>query len=88
MKEYTNQQWLDMGIRAQELLSNEIFSMAMKDVIDYHINSFLNSTPGDEKVREAAYFQANAIQQVLGVLQQWVTIKDNIVNNLENPVEE
>lgn len=88
MTNITNQQWLDRGVRAEELLSNEVFAMAVKDVIDYHINTFLNSAPTDDKVREAAYYQATAMQQVIGVLQQWVAIKEGIKQDLDNQVEE
>jgi hypothetical protein len=78
---------LDRGVRAEELLSSEVFGLAIKDVIDYHLNVFLTSKPEDEKLRESSYFQANAIQQVIGVLQEWVAIKESIKTNL-NSVEE
>jgi hypothetical protein len=78
---------LDRGVRAEELLSSEVFGLAIKDVIDYHLNVFLTSKPENEKLRESSYFQANAIQQVIGVLQEWVAIKESIKTNL-NSVEE
>jgi hypothetical protein len=81
------QDMLDRGVRAEELLSSEVFGLAIKDVIDYHLNVFLTSKPEDEKLRESSYFQANAIQQVIGVLQEWVAIKESIKTNL-NSVEE
>jgi hypothetical protein len=81
------QYMLDRGVRAEELLSSEVFGLAIKDVIDYHLNVFLTSKPEDEKLRESSYFQANAIQQVIGVLQEWVAIKESIKTNL-NSVEE
>lgn len=86
-QQISEQQWIDMGTRAQELLSNEVFGMAVKDVVDYHLNAFINSKPEDTKLRESAYYQATAVQQVIAVLQQWVAIKENIKANL-NQVEE
>ena len=89
MSDQLNQQeWLDRGVRAEELLANEVFAKAVKDLIDYHISTFLNSAPTDDKVREAAYYQATAMQQVIGVLQQWVAIKEGIKQDLNNQVEE
>lgn len=82
-----DQDMLDRGVRAEELLSSEVFGLAIKDVIDYHLNVFLTSKPEDEKQRESSYFQANAIQQVISVLQEWVAIKESIKTNL-NSVEE
>lgn len=67
------------GLRAQELLQNETFTLAFKDLIDYSLNAFLTSKYEDEKIREAAYYQAQAIQQVTGLLQQWVAIKEQII---------
>lgn len=78
---------MSRGNRAQELLQNDIFAMAFKDLIDYNLNAFLTSKPEDEKFREAAYYQSQAIQQVTGLLQQWVAIKEQIIANNDS-VEE
>lgn len=75
------------GLRAQELLQNPTFELAFKDLIDYSLNAFLTSKYEDEKIREAAYYQAQAIQQVTGLLQQWVAIKEQIIANNDS-VEE
>jgi hypothetical protein len=73
------QPMIDRGVRAEELLKNETFGLAVKDVVDNCIGAFLNSGNGDEKLREVAYYQAQAINQVIGVLQQWVAIKETIL---------
>lgn len=88
MQELNEQSLVDRGVRAEELLQSDTFSSAVKDIIDYHLNVFITSKPEDEKLREAAYYQSNAIQQVIGVLQQWVAIKEQIVANRHNSVEE
>lgn len=80
--------FVDRGVRAEELLQSSTFSGVVKDIIDYHLNVFVTSKPEDKELREAAYYQSNAIQQVIGVLQQWVAIKDNIMANRNNSVEE
>jgi hypothetical protein len=87
MKQLTDQEWLDRGVRAEELLSNQVFAQVVQDVIDYQLSAFLNSKPEDDKLRELAYHQATAMQQVIGVLQQWVAVKESIKQNL-NSVEE
>jgi len=83
----TDQDMLDRGVRAEELLSSEVFGLAIKDIVDFHLNVFLTSKPEADKLRESSYFQANAIQQVISVLQEWVAIKESIKTNL-NTVEE
>ena len=75
------------GLRAQELLQNDTFAQAFKDLIDYSLNAFLTSKYEDEKLRESAYYQAQAVQQVTGLLQQWVAIKEQIIANNDS-VEE
>lgn len=67
------------GNRAEELLRNETFAEAFKDLIDYNLNAFITSRPEDAKTREIAYYQASAIQQITGLLQQWATIKEQII---------
>jgi oligoribonuclease (3'-5' exoribonuclease) len=86
MQVQNEQDLVDRGVRAEELLQNETFSLAVKDIVDFHLNTFLTSTPEDDKLREQAYYQSNAVQQVIGVLQQWVAIKESIMSN--NSVEE
>lgn len=79
MQEMTEEYLVNRGVRAEELLKNDVFSQAFKDLIDYYLNTFLTSRPEDEKIREAAYYQSQAIQQVTGLLNQWVTIKEQII---------
>lgn len=73
---------IDRGIRAEELLKNETFSTAVKDVVDQCIQAWLNSGE-DAKLREAAYNAAQGMNNVVGVLQQWVAIKEQIVSELD-----
>lgn len=69
---------VDRGIRADELLKNDTFCIAVKDVVDQCIQAWLNSGE-DAKLREAAYNAAQGMNNVVGVLQQWVAIKEQIL---------
>lgn len=75
---------IDRGVRAEEVLSNETFCNVVKDVVDNCIAAFLNSNPEDEKIRSVSYYQAQAMNQVIGVLQQWVSIKEQILADMAN----
>ena len=88
MQDLTEEDLVNRGVRAEELLKNDVFSQAFKDLIDYYLNTFITSRPEDEKVREAAYYQSQAIQQVTGLLNQWVAVKEQIIAQLEDSVEE
>ena len=90
MQEPGHEQFLvDRGYRAEELLQSDTFSMAVKDLIDYHLNVFVTSKPEEKDKREAAYYQSNATQQIFSVLQEWVAIKESIMDDrMNNSVEE
>ena len=75
-----DQQLIDRGVSAQELLSNETFQNLSKELLDHYIATFLATSPEDSNGRNSAYFQCRALQDLIAVLQQWVYVKDNIIN--------
>lgn len=79
---------VDRGIRAEELLKNETFVAAVKDVVDMCINTWLNTKDEDAKQRDAAYYAAQGINNVVGVLHQYVNIKEQIVAEQNQQNEE
>ena len=89
MENQMNQQDLvDRGVRAEELLKNDTFAAAVKDVVDMCINTWLNSKDEDAKQRENAYYAAQGINNVVGVLNQYVAIKEQIVAEMNEATEE
>lgn len=78
-------QLIDRGNAAQELLNNETFHGLAKDLLDHYVSTFLATAPEQSEARNSAYFQCRGLQDLLAVLQQWVTVRDNILNN---PTEE
>ena len=75
-----DQQLIDRGVAAQELLSNVTFQGLSKELLDHYIATFLATSPEDANGRNSAYFQCRALQDLIAVLQQWVYVKDNIIN--------
>lgn len=75
-----DQQLIDRGVSAQELLSNITFQSLSKELLDHYIATFLATAPEDSNGRNSAYFQCRALQDLIAVLQQWVYVKDNIIN--------
>lgn len=89
METQMNQQDLiDRGVRAEELLKNDTFAAAVKDVVDMCINTWLNSKEDGAAVRDAAYYSAQGINNVVGVLNQYVAIKEQIVAEMNEATEE
>jgi hypothetical protein len=79
----STEELLQRGNAAQELLENESFKMVTKELLDYYISAILQSTPLDDKGRNAAYFSARALQDLVAVLNQWAAVKDQILINSE-----
>lgn len=76
-----DQQLVERGTSAQELLDNPVFKQVSKELLDHYIATFLSTAPIESDIRNSAYFQCRGLQDLIAVLQQWVTIKDGIINN-------
>lgn len=79
----TTDEMVQRGNAAQELLNNDVFRNVTKDLLDYYINAVLQSDPTDTKGRESAYFSSRALQDLIAVLNQWVSVKEQIISNTE-----
>ena len=76
------------GNRAEEVLRSQIFQDALADIEQFCIQAFLTSRYDDDKTREAAYYQASSIQQVKDLLNSWVAVKEQIIANNDQSVED
>lgn len=76
-----DQQLVERGTSAQELLDNTVFQQVSKELLDHYIATFLSTSPAEGDLRNSAYFQCRGLQDMIAVLQQWVTIKDGILTN-------
>lgn len=73
------EEMINRGTAAVELLNNPTFQSAAKELMDIYFNNIIQTAPIDEKSREAAYYQTRALQDIFAVLNQWVSAKDNIL---------
>jgi hypothetical protein len=72
---------VERGNAAENLLRSDVFTAACTALINLHMGSILTSPPESTSTREAGYFQARAVQDIVGVLNQWVAIRDQIIAN-------
>jgi hypothetical protein len=79
-----NQTIIERGNASAELLNNESFTQLFKELMDHYINQFITSDPAQKEVRDAAYFQSRSLQDILGVMQQWIVMRDQILEAKEN----
>lgn len=71
--------FIERGNAAETLLQSSAFIGAMNEVANYHLNAIVTSGALDKDTREASYHAVKAVQDVTGVLNQWVAIRDQII---------
>lgn len=71
--------FIERGNAAETLLKSSAFIGAMNEVANHHLNAIVTSGATDKDTREASYHAVKAVQDVTGVLNQWVAIRDQII---------
>lgn len=86
------QQMIDRGSAAKDLLEHPVFMAVANTLMDTYLSSIVNTAPTENKVRDAAYYQIKGLQDIFAVLNQWVSVKDQILEknkeSEEEPIEE
>lgn len=77
-----NEYLIERGNAADNLLKQEALIAATNELINMYLAGLLQTTAEQTKEREMAYAGARAVQDILGVLNQWVAIRDQIIENL------
>lgn len=75
----TNEEIVERGIRAQEVLTNPTVSLVVDDLIKIITDSFLTSEPQDEEARKRAYYAYQGVRDIVGLLNQMVAVKEQII---------
>lgn len=78
-----NQQIIDRGQASEDLLNNPSFMQIFKDLMDHYINTMVSTMPNEKDAREAAYYQSRALQDIVGVMNQWITMRDQLLEEKE-----
>lgn len=77
-----NDQFLiERGLAAEEILNLPVFATAVSDLLNYYMQSLINSPPDQKGMRESSYYQSRAINDVVALMRQWAAIKDQILNS-------
>lgn len=72
---------IERGTAAESLLSDQAFNAVINDLLNYYVQSLIQSAPEQEQQRNAAYYQTRAVNDVVSVLRQWVAIKDQLISS-------
>lgn len=76
-----NELLIERGNNAEGLLNNGVFQQVTTELINIYMNALLQTKPDSSKERETLYAGARAVQDITGVLNQWVAIRDQIIEN-------
>lgn len=82
-----NEILIERGNAAENLLKQEAFQAVMNEIINLYVGSLLQTTPEQTKEREASYAGARAVQDIAGLLNQWVAIRDQIIEAINQNEE-
>jgi hypothetical protein len=72
------------GDAAIALMNSDTFNLVTKELSESYVDSFMTSKPEDRKEREIAYYKNVALQDILGLLLSWATLRDQALIELEN----
>lgn len=73
------EQLINMGNSAEELLKMEVFNQTINTMVDATFQAFCNSKPEETASRDKSYHHYRALVDIVSTLQQRVAIKDEIV---------
>lgn len=77
----TNEELIERGNRGEALLHTATFHEAMADLTRIYMSALLNTKSEQTNEREHLYAGARAVQDISGVLNQWVAVRDQIIDN-------
>jgi hypothetical protein len=72
---------IERGIAAEQLLQSEVFQAAANTLMNTYTEEWLRTSPSDTQGREMAYAHATSVQDIVGLLNQWVAMRDQMVAN-------
>ena len=75
---------LEKAHLAYEVLNNEGFNRAYREIIDEALNIVIDSKPGQGDLREDNYFRIRGLQDVIMRMQGWIATAEQIAHSEEN----
>lgn len=85
--EPNNEILIERGNAAENLLKQGVFVAAMNDLINIYLGGLIQTKAEETQQREHLYAGARAVQDIFGVLNQWVAVRDQTLENIANQEE-
>ena len=74
------QQIIEQGTRAETLLATDAFNGTVRSLLDQYVCVFFSTEPEQVEERQAAYYAARSVQEIINTLNQQNKQKINIDN--------
>lgn len=84
MTENNDQQMIDQGNNAEELINSAAFKETFAIAQSGTIQHWMTSKPEEEAQRTSAYYMMRGFQDIAGLLQQQIQIRDQILDKLNS----
>lgn len=78
---------IEIGNAAEKFINEDHFKTLVPMLVDSAVNAFMQSKPEEAEKRTEAYYFYQALNNLVGTLNQQVSVRDNILNK-EEVVEE
>lgn len=75
---------IERGMAAETLLKDATFGSVLNTLMQQYLQTLMATGPEQEQVRTACYYSTKAIQGIEATLNEWLAIKEQIANNLND----
>ena len=84
----TDEEVVERGIRAEHLLINETFQHSVQDLVKLLSESVLTTAPEDKDRRERIYYAYQGLNDLVGLLNQFVSARLEVEARLKQAEDE
>jgi hypothetical protein len=77
------QQIIEQGTRAETLLATDAFNGTVRSLLDQYVGVFFSTEPEQVEERQAAYYAARSVQEIINTLNQQVLMKTQVLEAKE-----
>lgn len=75
---------IERGMAAENLLRDPTFGSVLNTLMQQYLQTLMATGPEQEQVRNACYYSTKAVQGIEATLNEWLAIKEQIANNLND----
>ena len=79
----SDQKFIEQRTHAETLLGTDAFNSIVRGLLDTYVNMFFSTDPAQLDERQAAYYSARAVNEIINTLNQQVAMKDQILQTKE-----